>query len=190
MEFVPADGNSVKPRVVLLEADAADKSQAWWERTQWNAKQAATGRVAGAVGKLDGTTLQLAQVLEFVTWAWRQSNTPEPEKISVSSVLNAIKLIELWVRPTLERVFLEAALPQVQQDAMVIARWLLKERKDLVNARDLRRLAGFPGPKDAKKLDAALELLVDGRWLIPLPNDGQGRPRKDFQEFSQTIYRS
>src|SRR5262245_2987515 len=38
MEFVPADGDSVKPRVVLLEADAADEFQAWWERTQWNAK--------------------------------------------------------------------------------------------------------------------------------------------------------
>ena len=189
MEFVPADGDLVKPRVVLLEADAADEFQAWWERTQWDAKQAATGRVAGAVGKLDGITLRLAQVLEFLTWAWRQSNTPEPEKISAVSVLNAIKLIELWVRPTLERVFSEAALPQVQQDAMVIARWLLKERRDLINARDLRRLAGFPGPKDAKKLDAALELLVDGRWLIPLPNDGPGRPRKDFQ-VSQTIYRS
>jgi len=189
LEFVPADGDSVKPRVVLLETDAADEFQAWWERTQWNAKQTATGRVAGAIGKLDGITLRLSQVLEFLAWAWRQSNTPEPEKISVSSVLNAIKLIELWVRPTLERVFSEAALPQVQQDAMVIARWLLKERRDLINARDLRRLAGFPGPKDAKKLDAALELLVDGRWLFPQPNDGPGRPRKDFQ-VSQAIYRN
>lgn len=187
MEFLPGEGDSVKPRIVLLESDAADEFQAWWEHTQWDAKQAATGRVAGAVGKLDGITLRLAQVLEFLIWAWRQSNTPEPERVSVASVLNAIRLIELWVRPTLERVFSEAALPQAQLDAMTIARWLLKERRECINARDLRRLAGFPGPKDATKLDAALEILVDARWLKQVPNDRPGRPRKDF-EVNQAVY--
>ena len=78
-------------------------------------------------------------------------------------------------------------MPQAQLDAMTIARWLLKERRECINARDLRRLAGFPGPKDATKLDAALEILVDARWLKQVPNDRPGRPRKDF-EVNQAVY--
>jgi uncharacterized protein DUF3987 len=180
IEFASIEDGHLRPRIVALEPDAADEFAAWWERTQWDAKLAATGRVAGAVGKLDGITLRLAMMLEFLCWAWRQSNTPEPETISSESVLNAIKLIELWVRPTLERVFAEASLPPVAQDAMIVGRWLLKERHDRINARDLRRLAGFPGPKDAAKLDAALELLVDARWLKHVPHDKAWRPKKDF----------
>jgi hypothetical protein len=187
IEFDVSEDATIRPRIIQLHSAAADEFQAWWERTQWDAKINATGRIAGAVGKLDGITLRLAMALEFLTWAWRQSNTPEPEFIGTESVLNAIKLIEVWVRPTLERVFAEASLPPAQQDAMIIGRWLLKERPDRINAQDLRRLAGFPGPKDAPKLDAALELLVDARWLIQIANDGPGRPRKDFR-VNPTVY--
>ena len=64
---------------------------------------------------------------------------------------------------------------------MTIGRWLLKNRSEKINARDLRRKAGFPGPKESKEMDAALEVLVDARW-ISLQRDGgePGRTRKDF----------
>ncbi|HRN87910.1 MAG TPA: DUF3987 domain-containing protein [Hyphomicrobium sp.] len=170
----------VRSRVVLLESEAADEFQAWWEGKQWDAKLAAGGRLAGAIGKLDGVTLRIAQTLEFLAWAWSRSNGPEPEKIGIRSVLNALRIIDNWVRPTLDRVFAEASLPQAQRDAMIVGRWLLKSKPESVNARKLRRQPGFPGPKDAQHLDAAIEVLVDARWLRPVPNDGPGRRRKDF----------
>jgi hypothetical protein len=174
------DGSSVRPRTILLEGKAADEFQAWWEHKQWNAKLVAGGRLAGAIGKLDGVTLRIAQVLEFLNWAWRQSNTPEPEKISLESMRNALRIIDDWVRPNLERVFTEASLPEAHRDAMAVGRSLLKTKPTRVNARELRRQAGFPGPKEPKKMDAALEVLVDARWINLEPGDGPGRSRKDF----------
>ena len=158
--------------------------QAWWEHKQWDAKSAASGRLAGAVGKLDGIALRLALVLELLVWAWGQCNTAEPQRVSVQSVRNSMRLIDDWVRPSLERVFAEASLPQAQRDAMTVGRWLLKTRPNKINARDLRRQAGFPGPKEAKELDAALEVLIDAKWLMPAPGregDRSGRERKDFR---------
>jgi hypothetical protein len=180
ISFDPSDDGDLRPRTISLESDAADEFQAWWEHKQWDAKLNASGRLAGAVGKLDGKALRLAQVLELLAWAWCQDNNPEPTLVSRHSVLGAMNLIDVWVRPTLERVFAEASLPQAQRDAMAVGRWLLKNRPTTINTRELRRQVGFPGPKESKALDGAIEMLVDARWLIQPPNDGPGRPRKDF----------
>jgi hypothetical protein len=182
------DETILRSRTVMLSSDAADEFQSWWLKTQWDAKLSATGRIAGAIGKLDGITLRIAQVLEFLAWAWSVSNQQEPEQISLLSVMRAIRVIEEWVRPNLDRVFAEASLPKAQRDAMVVGRWLLKtttnKAKDtdtvIVNARDLRRQPGFPGPKDPKELDAAIEVLIEANWLAPIPTDGAHRPRKDY----------
>ena len=189
IEFDKDERGDVRARIVSLEEPAANEFQSWWEYTQWDAKLAANGRLAGAVGKLDGVTLRLAQVLEFLGWAWRQSNTSEPEQIGLQAIRDAIRLVDEWVRANLERVFAEAVLPQPQRDATTVGRWLLKTRPKKINARDLRRLPGFPGPKEAKELDAALEVLVDARWLAQDRGDGSGRPRKDF-EVNQAVYAS
>ena len=172
---------SVRVRIIPLTADAADEFSAWWQKTQWDAKIDVTGRIAGAIGKLDGIALRIAQVLEFLTWAWGQSNEPEPAQVSLLSIIKAIRIIEEWVRPNLERVFAEASMPKAQRDAMTVGRWLLKTKPDsIVNARELRRQPGFPGPKDAKELDEALQILVDARWLEPVPEERPGRPRKGY----------
>jgi hypothetical protein len=55
----------------------------------------------------------------------------------------------------------------------------------VINARELRRQAGFPGPKGAKELDAALELLVDAGWLARNPGEGGSHAR-----ISQSTQRS
>lgn len=174
------DGNP-KPRTLLLESEAADEFQAWWERIQWNAKQEVTGKLAGAVGKLDGTALRLALVIEHVAWAWAQDNASAPENISLGSVQSALRIIEEWCRPNLARVFAEAAIPEPLRDAREVAMWLVKHRPEQINARELRRQAGFTGPREAKRLDAAIEVLVEARWLVAPPKEGTGRPRKDFQ---------
>jgi hypothetical protein len=177
-------------KVMPLSSDARFEFTSWWEHKQWDAKCAAAGRIAGAIGKLDGVALRLAQVIELLEWAWSGSNQPEPEQIGLESTKKALRLIDTWVRATLERVFAEASLPQAQRDAMTVGRWLLKIKPKKVNARELRRQPGFPGPKEAKVLDAALEVLVDASWLIPAAGDKAagdkaagdklGRPRKDY----------
>ena len=99
--------------------------------------------------------------------------------MSLLSVMSAIRIIEEWVRPNLERVFAGSSMPKAQRDAMTVGRWLLKTKPDdIVNARELRRQPGFPGPKDAKELDEALQILVEARWLEPVPEDRRWRDRK------------
>jgi hypothetical protein len=65
---------------------------------------------------------------------------------------------------------------------MTVAHWLLKQRRKSINARKLRREAGFPGPKEAAPLDAALEILCDASWLSPPSREAGaiGRGRKDY----------
>ena len=58
--------------------------------------------------------------------------------MSLLSVMSAIRIIEEWVRPNLERVFAEASMPKAQRDAMTVGRWLMKTKPDdIVNAREL-----------------------------------------------------
>src|SRR5262249_10770505 len=80
-----------RPITIPLDVDAAEEFQSWYERTQWNAKLAAGGRIAGAIGKLDGIALRIAMVLEHLHWAWSTSNEAKPpEVVTVESVRHAI----------------------------------------------------------------------------------------------------
>jgi hypothetical protein len=188
--FVSHEG-TLHPRVVPLTCEAAEEFEAWWQGKQWQARKDASGKLAGAVGKLDGIALRLSQALEFLDWAWNGSGEPEPQRISLHSMRNALRIIDLWARPNLDRVFGEASFPQAHRDARILGRWLLKTKPETVNARALRRIPGFPGPKDPKSLEAAIELLIDASWLWPTapPSGAHGRPRKNF-DVNPRIYKT
>ena len=175
-------GDEPQDLIIMLEPLAVDEFGAWYEREEHDAW--ATGLLASAYGKLHGIMLRLALVIEFLTWAFERGNEPAPSTISTDSVMAAIAIVEQWVRPTLRRVFAEASLPKAYQDARIVGLWLLQQRLDYVNSRRIRRAAGFPGPKEPKELDAALEVLVDWEWLVLEPaRDGHtpGRLRKDYR---------
>jgi hypothetical protein len=171
-----------KPRIMKLSNDAVtEEFRPWWEFTQWDAKLDAAGLVAGALGKLPGTVLRLAMTMEYIAWSWGRSNASEPTEVGRQTMRNAIRIVEEWVRPTMARVFQEATIPEPHRDARVIAGWLRKTKPEQINARELRRTAGYPGTKDVKRLDAAIELLVEANWLVPPEESSKpGRPRKDF----------
>ena len=87
ISFDPSDDGDLRPRTISLESDAADEFQAWWEHKQWDAKLNASGRLAGAVGKLDGKALRLAQVLELLAWAWCQATTLNRRRLAGTACL-------------------------------------------------------------------------------------------------------
>ena len=67
-----------------------------------------------------------------------------PSRITIQAVHAAAALIEDYFKPMAERVFGDAALPEADRLAATLARWILKERPKVVNARDLRRKARLP----------------------------------------------
>ena len=171
------------PVFVQLEPDAADEFQAWWEARQWTVARADSPLIASAMAKLDGLTLRIAQTLEFLEWAWTGSNAPEPAQVGMKSLVLATRIIDEWVQPNLLRVYGDAALPKDQRDAMAVARWLLKHKPEKINARLLRLQAAIQGVKTAEAMDAALDVLVDARWLTPAgtrQGGTRGRESKDF----------
>ena len=107
-----------------------------------------------------------------------------PSRISKAAVLAAAGLVDDYLKPMAERVFGDAALPEGDRIAATVARWILRERPAVLNARDLRRKARLPGLREAEKVKLALNVLVEADWLRPVfgrAGDSTGRQREDYQ---------
>jgi hypothetical protein len=123
-------------------------------------------------------------VLEHLWWCAKTSITMPPSRISKAAVLAAAGLVDDYLKPMAERVFGDAALPEGDRLAATVARWIIRERPALLNARDLRRRARLPGLREAEKVRLALNVLVEADWLRPAfgrAGDSTGRQREDYQ---------
>lgn len=180
LPLVSEDDGRTRPFVCPLEDDAADLFDQW---RQEHAKAEVSGALASAYGKAPGHVLRLALVLAHLWWAADPAPNLPPSRIGRAAVLAAITLMEEYFKPMAERVFGDAALPEGDRLAAVLARWILKERPDVVNARDIRRKARLPGLKEPEKVKLALSVLVEADWLKPAPQragDNAGRQRDDY----------
>jgi hypothetical protein len=186
LPLVPGDGDNdaMQPFICPLADDAADSFHQW--RREHSVAEV-SGMLASAYGKAPGQLLRLALILEHLWWcAPSTSLSPvmPPNRITIQAVHAAAALIEDYFKPMAERVFGDAALPEVDRLAATLARWILKERPKLVNARDLRRKARLPGLRDAAKVRLALGALVEADWLRPAferSGDHGGRQREDYE---------
>jgi hypothetical protein len=179
LPLVPGRGDEQsRPFICPLADDAAELFD------QWRREHAAvevSGAMASAFGKAPGHLLRLALVLEHLWWAGTAGIVMPPSRISRRAVSAAAALIEDYFKPMAERVFGDAALPEVDRLAATLARWILRERPEVVNARDLRRKARLPGLREAEKVKLALGALVEADWLRPpLQTGDRGRPRGDY----------
>ncbi len=144
--------------------------------------EAAHGPMSGALGKAPGHAVRIAVVLEHLWW----SGTPgsqEPTTISADAARAAVDFMEGYALPMAERCFADAAAPQAERDAAVVARWIARDRPAVVNRRELVKRTPRPAgvPREPRRLEAACEHLVDAGWLVPAPPTGErGRPRADY----------
>jgi Protein of unknown function (DUF3987) len=182
MRFPTEDG--VRTAIhVPLAPEAAEEFAAWWEARQWDIRDGYSPLIASAMNKLEGIALRIALTLEHLEWAWSGSNSPEPETVSLPSVMLAMQIVDKWAQPNLARIYGNAAVPADRRHAALIASWLLKNKPEVFNPREARLKGGWSGPKEAKEVDAAAEVLVDANWLTPAgvrEGGTKGRARKDF----------
>jgi hypothetical protein len=142
----------------------------------------ATGPLAGVLSKAPGYALRLALVLEYLAWAGSMQ-FEEPRSIGESTLEAAIGLIDGYFLPMAQRVLGEAAIPEEDQRAMVLARWIMRERPRRFNARQIRR--GIGGVlRDSKSMNQACEVLTQAGWIRPItkPTGGAGgRSPSDYE---------
>jgi hypothetical protein len=82
-----------------------------------------------------------------------------------------------------ERVYGDAAVPEVDRLAARLARWIMEKQPKIINGKQIRRTARLPGLRDADKVKIAIEVLTEADWLVPAParsGSSPGRQRDDY----------
>ena len=146
-------------------------------------EQGAAGMFLSWLGKLPGSCLRLAVIIQHLKWCW-DGGLPSPTTVDLPAVEAAADFLEKYAVPMARRVFGEAALPQAERDAHAIARWLVKQTPipEIINERDLRRMGDGPGIRDVDRMAAAFGELAEAGWVRPAPAraSGYGRQRHDW----------
>ncbi len=166
--------------VVPLDADAADLFAEWIADNDKDVREGA-GLYASWAGKARGLVLRLGLVLEYLAWA--DAGGREPSSVSVVSIANAMMLVEDFLKPHARRVFGDAALAPVEKHAAALARFIVAERLERINGREIQRNAKLPTLKGRQDVEAATEALIEAGWLREAPTragSAPGRQRNDF----------
>ena len=149
------------------------------------AETEASGLYLSWLGKLPGVAVRLSTIFEHLHWCGDHEEKPAPESISETATVAAIAFLDQYAAPMARRCFGEAALPQVDIDARVLARWIIANPSEpAINSRDLRRMRILPAKADKTRYEAAIAELETAGWLRR-PADhatewGAGRKRKDW----------
>ena len=175
------DCGEPQPYVVPLEPQAEDLFQQWRE-THANEEELLPRRLKSAYGKYPGIVLRLALVIEHLWWSATDSEAM-PVIVTTEALDAAIKYIEEYAKPMLARVYGSNAVSPAMQNAAMILRYILRTKRERLNKTEIRDEARLPGLYDAKTIQKALDVLVEGGFLRQLPDPqvrSVGRPRADY----------
>ncbi len=174
------DSGAIVPDVLLLDPQAGEIFEAWI-RDNDDAGAEAAGLYKGFLGKLRGMVLRLALVAELLAWA--KSGGREPDSIKAATLVTVLEFVDSYAKPSALRVFGDAALPIDQRNAAQLAKMIVREAWERINARDLLKAGRLSKAEKAADVDAAIELLTEADWVRPAPTRSGGtvgRAKKDF----------
>ena len=180
LEMVLDDQGDLHPVMVPLASDAADMFHDW-RLAHYGDASATGGLVASANAKMQGRVLRVAIALEFLWWSAIPS-APEPKEISKAALAYSAALAEDYFKPMSERVYGDASLPEQDRKAATLARWIKKDRPEVINVRHLRREVRLTGLTTTKDAEAALKSLAEANWVSPPQHQHKpGQPKKDWK---------
>jgi putative DNA primase/helicase len=188
LDLQPIGEGEFAPVILPLTEGAASAFGEWCSEitTRGNESQ---GLMAGLLGKAGGGVLRLAAVLAHFDWAFGPEAAP-PECVSVGAIQRAMVLYDEYLLPMAERTFGDAARPERERLAAILARQILKRREGVqadagqVSVRDIQRNWKPVGLDTAEKVKAALGALSDADWLRDISDragDTAGRKRTAYQ---------
>jgi len=183
LEWAKDENSADVARTLPLSDPAADVFEQW-QHDNAALDDDTSSLYKSFVGKMDGTVLRLALVSELVRWAFEGG--AEPGEVSADSLIAAAGFVDDYAKPMAERVYGDAALPQVERLAAVLARYIVRQGFRTINKRELKQSphkAKLPGLRSAETMDRAIEFLVDSGWLHPMPSregDRPGMMKADF----------
>ena len=128
-------------------------------------------------------------MLAHFDWAFGPEAAP-PDSVSVGAIQRAIVLYDEYLLPMAERTFGDAARPERERLAAILARQILKRREGVqadagqVSVRDIQRNWKPVGLDTAEKVKAALGALTDADWLRDISDragETAGRKRTAYQ---------
>jgi len=154
------------------------------------AESEASGLYLSWLGKLPGMAVRLATILEHLYWCGDNDTKPAPESISKTATVAAVAFLDAYAAPMARRCFGEAALPQIDIDARILARWIIANPATTINSRGLRRARILSAKADMTRYEAALAELETAGWVRPIAAQHEfgGRKRKDW-EVNQRLYK-
>lgn len=174
------DDGEIIPDVLILDPEAGTIFEAWICDND-DAIREAAGLYKGFLGKLRGMVLRLALVAELLAWAKRGGR--EPDCIKATTLVTVLEFVDSYAKPSALRVFGDAALSIDQRNAAQLAKLIVREKWERLNARDLLRSGRLSKADKAADVDAALDLLVEADWLRAAPSragGGIGRAKKEY----------
>ena len=180
LEMAQTDDEKPAPIVLPLTDEAVDIFQKWREANARD-ERAANGLYLGHLGKLPGILLRIALVLEFLHWSTSGDASP-PDRISAESIGRAADFTDEYLKPMSQRVCGDAALPAAERHAAAIARKIVAERLETINASMIRREWKLHGLEDAGGVKAALDVLEEAGWIRRAPSrtgETKGRHSSD-----------
>lgn len=184
LQLVTNEGGILQPAFIPLSKESIRHIEEFGRETRVKSHES-FGPMAGVFGKATGCAVRIALVLEYLNWA--ETGGPEPTEISERAMLAAIALVNDYFVPQAGRVFNEASIAPDQAAAISLARYLLSNKQERFNSRNLHRMPGGP-IKDMKMMDTACEALIDAGFICLAPRrGGAGRKPKDYL-VNQAIY--
>ena len=140
------------------------------------AEAEASGLYLSWLGKLPGVAVRLAVIFEHLYWCGDNEHEAPPDSISERAAVAAIAFLDRYAAPMARRCFGEAALPQVDIDARVLARWIKGiPRSDHQLSRSSSRRSAL-NQSDMTRYDAAIaELEYGGLAPTPAADHAAGR---------------
>ena len=172
-----SDGSGgATPGKVTLTDEAAEWFQAWRKEHGGNQPE---GAIASWWGKMPGVCLRLALCFEYL---WLSSTTRlENFAMSYAAVEAATVMIEQYLKPMAERAYGDAALAKEDKNAAVLAKWIVKNKPQSINTRELYRKIKLPGMDKSEKVKGAIDVLVEAGWLLSSGIHGNGRPKQNYE---------